>query len=75
MKDFTFWLLSINIDDNMFDGSYGFSIFTIFTGNCLFSRGRSLFAIDYRKNIDIVVSVCFVNFNVFTKKGVDYERD
>ena len=71
-KDLYFWLLLIDLNED-YHGVYCINFFMLMFGKGLFSRGRMLFGLEYRKNIDITLSILFINITIWKNKNIQYE--
>ncbi len=71
-KDFHFWLLLIDLSEDN-HGTYTILFFMLMFGRGLFGKGRQLLGIEYRKNMDLTISILFVNIPLWKNKGIEYE--
>ena len=58
---------------NGYSHSSAIVIFMLMFGNGYFKTGRMLLGLEYRKNIDVTLSILFINITLWKNKGVEDE--
>lgn len=71
-KNFYFDLFTIHLSED-YHGTISIIFFMMMFGRGVFGRGRMLLGMEYRKNIDITLSILFINITIWKNKNIQYE--